>query len=152
VINLSYDNVLQRGDFTRLVNGLNLDTDEGLRTVITVSFLTDARAKPSDGVPPEQDQRGWWGTQFLEDRPDLELGSRLWLLQRMKLTDASLRLAGVFCQESLVWMKPDVARNVYVTPARIAGVINAATVTVQIERPKKLAPRFEDKWRIDYGL
>lgn len=152
MINLSYDNSLQRGDLTRLVNGLNLDTDEGLRTAITISFLTDARAKPSDGLPPEQDPRGWWGSQFLEDRPDLELGSRLWLLRRMKLNDASLRLSGVYGKESLLWMQPNVARNIYVTPARIVGVINAATLTVQVERPKKLAPRFEDKWRIEYGL
>lgn len=151
MIKLAYDNLTQRGDFLRST-GINLDTDEGLETAITISYFTDARAKPSDGVSTEQDQRGWWGAAYLEERPDLELGSRLWLLKRMKLTDASLRLAGAFAKESLLWLMPNVASEIVAIPERIVGVYNAAVITTQVQRPRKSAPRFEGKWKVQFGF
>lgn len=151
MIKLAYDNLTQRCDFLRST-GVNLDTDEGLETAVTISFFTDARAKPSDGVSIEQDQRGWWGADYLEERPDLEFGSRLWLLKRMKLNDNNLRLAGMFAKESLLWLMPSVASEIVATPERIVGVYNAALITTQIQRPKKSAPRFEGKWKVQFGI
>lgn len=151
MIKLAYDNDAQRGDFLRST-GANLDTDEGLETAVTISYFTDARAKPSDGVNAEQDQRGWWGTIYLEDQPDIELGSRLWLLKRMKLTDESLRLAGSFAKESLLWLMPDVASEIIAVAERIQGVYNAAVINTQIIRPRKSAPRFEGKWKVQFGV
>ena len=151
MIKLAYDNLAQRCDFLQS-SGVNLDTDEGLETAVTISYFTNARAKPSDGVSLEQDQQGWWGTIYLEERPDLELGSRLWLLKRMKLTDSSLRLAASFAKESLLWLMPNVASEIFTVAERIPGVYNAAVITTQIQRPKKSAPRFEQKWQVQFGI
>ncbi len=83
MISIVYDNLEQSADFTR-TDG-NLDTDEGLETAVTISLFTDARAGEADGVSTEQDPRGWWGSAFLS--PEGDIGSKLWLMFRNKLTN-----------------------------------------------------------------
>lgn len=58
-----------------------LSTDNDLQTVILISLFTDRLARSDDDYG-DSDRRGWWG----DTNEEHQLGSRLWLLRREKLT------------------------------------------------------------------
>lgn len=128
-----------------LVEG-QLATDEGLRTAMLISLFTDARARADDALPdPGGDPRGWWGNGF--DRvPGRELGSRLWLLSREKLTFATLARARAYAEEALAWMTAEgVVSALEVEVARLGD--QALGIAVIIDRPEGPArQRFDFKW------
>jgi phage gp46-like protein len=71
-----------------------LDETQELATAIMVALNTDALAAPSDVLPDPRstDRRGWWG----DYQADViwngwPIGSKLWLLERAKITDANAR-------------------------------------------------------------
>jgi phage gp46-like protein len=114
-IALLWSNDSFSGDIA-LVEG-RLVTDDGLRTAMLISLFTDARARPDDRLPDDgADPRGWWGNAFNPDTgsPE-ELGSRLWLLDREKLTDANVERGRGYAADALAWLKR-------------AGVVSALTV------------------------
>lgn len=79
-----------------------------------VSLLCDRRARPDDPLPlPEPARlapeilaarRGWCGDAL--DRAGRRVGSRLWLLQRAKRTEATRRRAEIYAREALAWAEP----------------------------------------------
>ncbi|WP_211369165.1 phage GP46 family protein [Roseospira navarrensis] len=109
----------------------DLVADDGLRTAVIVSLFSDRRARPDDTMPDQrpdadQDRRGWWGDAlpptiggrvFIGDR----IGSRLWLLQREKITPETLARHRDAIREALAWMTD-------------AAVGLARSVDVQVER------------------
>jgi len=75
-------------DWLLLADG-TLDTTEALATAIIVALGTDRLADTSDLLPdPDStDRRGWWGDLDADILHDgWPIGSRLWLLQREKIT------------------------------------------------------------------
>jgi phage gp46-like protein len=107
---LNWDPGNQRADMA--VAGGDLAVDEGLRTAVIISLLTDRRA-PSDAVPPDGsgDRRGWWG-DLPFDAPDAppagdQIGSLLWLLSREKQIPETARRAEGYAREALQWMIDD---------------------------------------------
>jgi phage gp46-like protein len=150
VLKLTYDNVTQHGDIEQ-EDGGNLATDEGLETAVTTSLFTDARAKESDDVDPDQDPRGWWGEVYLSQPGPF--GSRLWLLRRNKLTNDNLRLASDYAKEALAWMiAARAAASIEVSTVRMAGKTDVAVMTIRIERPRLNLPRFERAWEVQFGI
>lgn len=147
MLKLTYSNTDQRGDFVR--NGANLETDDGLETIVTVCLFSDARAQEADEVDADAHKRGWWGSLFIER----ELGSRLWLLQREKLTDDTLILAGEYAKESLGWLvKAGVAASAEASAERFPNRPNIALLSIAIERQRKSAPRFQRAWEVQFGI
>lgn len=69
------------------------------------SLLTWRRAGPDDRLD-DRERYGWWGDSFPTQAND-RIGSRLWQLQRRKLTDDTERDAEAFARESLKWMLDD---------------------------------------------
>lgn len=69
------------------------------------SLLTWRRAGPDDRLD-DSERYGWWGDSFPTQAND-RIGSRLWQLQRRKLTDDTERDAEAFARESLKWMLDD---------------------------------------------
>lgn len=150
MIKLAYSNIDQRGDIVR-TDGGNLETDEGLETAVVTSLFSDARAQESDGIDPTADPRGYWAAKYLDGGG--EYGSRLWILRRNKLTKANLLLAQEYAREALQWMiDVGVAADVVVTAKRMAGKIDVAVLSIDIQRPKKSAPRFEAAWEVQFGI
>lgn len=140
-IALAWSNESLGGDIA--LDAGRLATDDGLRTAILISLFTDARAKADDPLPDDgADPRGWWGNSFA---PVLgrEIGSRLWLLSREKLTAAVVDRARVYAAEALAWLKGDgIVSALFVETARIGNQMIAIKVTV--DRPNGPARQVYD--------
>ena len=76
-----------------------------LTRAVLISLFTWRRAADDDALDDEE-RFGWWGDSFPTQAND-RIGSRLWQLQRRKLTDDTERDAEAFARESLKWMLDD---------------------------------------------
>lgn len=104
--------------------------DGGLQTPAFVSLFTDRRARPSDKAPV---QRGWWGDAHARTAGD-QIGSLLWILERVPFTAENMRRAQLFASECLAWMVRDgLAKSVKVVVE--AKSEEVAWVRVTIVRP-----------------
>ncbi len=86
----------------------DIASDRGLVTAMLLSLAIDRRTE-TDDVPPsgdDRDRRGWWADQFSEVPGD-KIGSRLWLLDRAKLTRDTAQRAEEYVREALAWMIED---------------------------------------------
>lgn len=97
-----------------------LETGNDLQTAIIISLFTDRLARRDDTYDGS-DRRGWWG----DSDADMQLGSRLWLLRREKLTTNVAIRAEEYAKEALDWLKDD-------------GVVSDISCTTQIVMPNRL--------------
>ena len=97
-----------------------LTTGNDLQTAILDSLFTDRLARADDDYE-DSDRRGWWG----DSDADTQLGSRLWLLRREKLTTNVAIRAEEYAKEALDWLKGD-------------GVVSDISCTTQIVMPNRL--------------
>jgi len=85
----------------------------GLDTALSITFFTDQRASPSEVSTPEY-RRGWWGTTLATN--ELELGSKLWLLEQSINNQDTLIKAIDFTQKAYQWLIDfNYADNIQVT-------------------------------------
>ncbi len=113
------DLVLQDGD---------LAIEEGLLTAGLVSLFSDARAPSDVSLPVAESRRGFWGEE-VED----PFGSLLWLLDREKVTAATIERYRTYAARSLQWLIDEgIAQRVEVTAAR--GAQDRVEVVVQLHR------------------
>jgi len=73
---------------------------------------------------------GWWG----DDDEDIPIGSRLWLLDRERLTQAVANTAKIYMQEALQWLISDGVASAVVVATAIASssqLNNLITITRQ---------------------
>lgn len=83
--------------------GSQLQSGGDLETAFLISLFTDRIANPDDVIPDgTTDPRGWWG-----DDAQQPIGSRLWLLERVKLTNAVAGRAKDYVVEALQWLIDD---------------------------------------------
>ncbi len=70
-----------------------LDSSQQLASAIIIALGTDRLADPSDILPSDDnDRRGWWGDLEASEIWDgWPIGSRLWLLERSKITGQESR-------------------------------------------------------------
>lgn len=111
-IALQYDAARRRADLR--LSGGTLALDATPQSPALVSLLADRRARPDDPLPmPEapllqpdmlDPRRGWCGDAL--DPEGRRTGSRLWLLQRAKETEATRRRAEDYAREALAWATP----------------------------------------------
>ncbi|MGF6392174.1 phage GP46 family protein [Pseudomonas plecoglossicida] len=81
------------------------DTEKNLTRTVVISLFTWRRAGPDDPVDDEE-RYGWWGDSFPKVADD-RIGSRLYLLRRVKLTDRTQRDAEYYASEALQWLIDD---------------------------------------------
>lgn len=120
------------------------DQDDLARAVIN-SIFTWARADVDDDLPGKS-REGWWGDTFPDSLGDA-FGSKLWLLQRAKLTDETISKAKDYVEESLKWMLSDgVAGSVAVEAER--GDFDRLDILVVVTKPdaSQMTMRFQDVW------
>lgn len=78
------------------------DRQSALTRAVLISLFTWRRALTDDPVDDDE-LFGWWGDSY-PDIADDRIGSRLWLLRRVKLTDATQRDAEFYANEALRWL------------------------------------------------
>lgn len=136
-IALNWDDAAFAGDL--VMQGGDLMTDQGMRTAILISLFTDARADDGDPLPQAgAERRGWWG--------DGDIGSKLWLLKRAKITNETLLTAQQYCEEALQWLVDDGAvQSLSITAEAQAD--NRLAIAVILQRPDGPArQRFDYLW------
>lgn len=80
-------------DWLQTPDGM-LDQSHALATAVTIALGTDGLAMPTDELPDigDTDRRGWWGDIDADTIwQGWPVGSRLWLMTRAKITDATAR-------------------------------------------------------------
>lgn len=113
-----------------VANG-QLIPDDGLSTLVTLLLFTDARATDTDELPNgTPDRKGWPGSTYA----GFEWGSRLWLLEREKITPSVLHKIKNYSVEAL---KPLIdrrlAKDVQITVQRSGGTL--VTMHIVITKP-----------------
>jgi phage gp46-like protein len=81
------------------------DVEAALIRAVTISLYTWRRAEIDDPVD-DDDRFGWWGDSYPPVTDD-RIGSRLWLLRRVKLTSQTQRDAEAYAHEALQWLLDD---------------------------------------------
>ncbi len=88
------------------VNGRRVNANaslDRLTRAVVISLFTWRRADPDDEADAPM---GWWGDTWPIAQND-RYGSRLWLLQRKKLTNQTALAARSYIREALQWMVDD---------------------------------------------
>jgi len=98
----------------------DLASGDDLQSAIYISLFTDRRAREDDSYDGD-DRKGWWG----DSGADYQIGSRIWLLRRSKLSTAVANSAASYAKEALQWLIDD-------------GVIASVSITTQIVYPSRL--------------
>lgn len=149
MLQVQYDSITQECDL--VLGDAGLQTDAGLNTAVLISLFTDARATPDDQPPGGPgDLRGYWGDAWPVVAGDT-VGSKLWLLERSKNTQQVLVDAIRYTETALQWMVDDgVATSVKASAVEVRRGWMA--LTVEIERPSQVAPRWKQMWEVQVGV
>jgi phage gp46-like protein len=142
----SYDPLAMMGDWS--VTAGDLTTDAGLRTAVILSLLSDATANADDDLY-DGDRRGWWGDLALDgDRAGDRFGSRLWLLARAKVSEATRRRAVLMCRDALAWLIEDgIAVSVDIAAEWQGDDRQQLAIGIGVNRPPPLpASRYDILW------
>ena len=127
--------------------GADLGGDDDLTTAVIISLFTWRRARPDDVLPDFiGDRKGWFGDKLADVDCD-QIGSRLWLLAREKITTETIARAREYCVEALQWLVVDkVASRVDVEIER--NGMDRIDIVVTVYRLDGTARdlRFADAW------
>lgn len=131
-----------KGDFSK---------DDGLSTAIILSLLTWGRAGDEDLA--DDDKKGWWGDSYADVEGD-QIGSKIWLLFREKVTDETILRLKEYAAQSLNWLIEDkVATRVGVVAQRNADNHERIDLGVTVYRgvEKAIDLKFDDIWKTIKG-
>lgn len=127
----------------------DLASDAGLETAVILSLFTDRRCEDDDETPSGDvnDRRGWWADQFAVVEGD-KFGSRLWLLDRSKITNETALKAEQYDREALAWMIEDRVVESIDVEADIKTIPGDLLHAVTLHRPGReaLKLRFAHVW------
>lgn len=130
--------------FDIVTDDTDLLSDDGLETAVAISLFTDARVNDEQLPYLETNKRGWWGDLFSIEDQD-KIGSRIWTLDRSKVTNETLNRMNEFCLESLEWMKEDgIADEIGIDS--IYNEEKHLITSISINRPDGLTERFSVLW------
>jgi phage gp46-like protein len=131
------------GDWS--ISGGALASGDDLATAALISLFSDREADAAD-IPPDggDDRRGWWG----DDGEDVPIGSRLWLLDRSRLTPAVANTARIYMEEALKWMIDDeVASSIKVLTAIAGNSQLNSIITITRSDGTVIPLKFNWAWR-----
>ncbi|MFH0021767.1 phage GP46 family protein [Pseudomonas fluorescens] len=127
------------------------DLEAALTRAVLISLFTWRRALTDDPVDDDE-LFGWWGDSY-PDIADDRIGSRLWLLRRVKLTDATQRDAEFYANEALRWLLDD-GHVIEIEITSVKAEISRLNLTVILTVPG--GDRIEIKpissWQVIYAV
>ena len=122
----------------------DLKADAGLETAVAISIFTDRRVTDDDLPDMERSKRGWWG-DMVPEQPNDQIGSRLWLVEREKITNEVLRRSEELIEEGLDWMIEDGVAN-DISATSYYNIDKHLISEVEIQRPDQDAIRYQVLW------
>lgn len=140
---LVWDNESGTADFA--VSNNDLTQDSGLKTAVYMSLYTDQRAAVDDPVDDPDDRRGWWGDTLEADGD--QIGSRIWLYSRQKITTNVLSKIQEAIEDSLQWMIDDgVAAEISVIVERNELDRIYTEIKIYRESGSTVTVKYDDLW------
>lgn len=131
---------------------LNSDSLEAtlIRSVV-ISLFTWRRAATDD--PIDDDERfGWWGDSYPAVDDD-RIGSRLWLLRRVKLTRQTQLDAEFYAREALQWLLDDgQVINIEITSERADVARLSLGVILTLSTAERLEINSNQLWQVTYAV
>jgi phage gp46-like protein len=127
-----------------------IQQDDGLASLVYLCLFTDARAAADDELPNgSTDKRGWPGDTYL----DTAWGSRLWLLDREKLTNDTKNKAVNYAIEALNKLK-DAGYIKSVTVAGSIPQLNTLVLNITLTKPNGTPESLtvSSRWSAQYGI
>jgi phage gp46-like protein len=116
---------------------------DGLRTSILLSLYTD-RFVDEDELDENKSNRGFWADSFEE----IPHGSKLWTLQRQKITTEVLKKYKDYAKESLDWLLKDGIVDSISVEAEFSGT--SIYCRVELERgDKSFKYKFDSLWKTE---
>ena len=119
--------------------------EDPLARSVLISLFSWRRAAKDD-VLPGKTRFGWWGDTFAGKD---QIGSRLWLLAREKMTNDVISRAQEYAKEALDWMIADGVASEVIVHAERPRDSSSLNIMVTIVRPDRAetSVRFVDVWR-----
>ncbi|MBJ4955687.1 phage GP46 family protein [Citrobacter youngae] len=129
------------------VNGTRVNASsqlDPLTRAVVISFFTHRRADPDDNADVPM---GWWGDTWPMVAND-RYGSKLWLLQRSKLTNALVNTVRTYIRESLQWMLDDGVVSRIDIDIQRTGINELGNSIVLWRRDGPVTISFNDFWSV----
>ncbi|MCK7149735.1 phage tail protein [Enterobacter roggenkampii] len=129
------------------VNGKTVSASsqlDPLTRAVVISLFTHRRADPDDNVDVPM---GWWGDTWPAVAND-RYGSKLWLLQRSKLTNGLVNTVRSYLRDALQWMQDDgVVTRIDIDIQR-TGINELGNKIVLWRRDGPVTISFNDLWSV----
>lgn len=129
------------------VNGKTVSASsqlDPLTRAVVISLFTHRRADPDDNVDVPM---GWWWDTWPVVAND-RYGSKLWLLQRSKLTNALVNTVRNYLRDALQWMQEDgVVTRIDIDIQR-TGINELGNKIVLWRRDGPVTISFNDLWSV----
>lgn len=116
----------------------DLVQDPGFETAVLISLFTDARADDTDELPENLRSRGGF---FGSALAGFQIGSKLWLLNRARLSTVTAARAKQYCEDALAWMIADGIAETVVVETIIFNS-RQLNIDIVITRPKGFSVSF----------
>jgi len=132
-------------DLWLIINGKRVNASDPLDMLtrsVVISFFTWRRAEPDDNADQPM---GWWGDTWPAVQND-RYGSRLWLLQRSKLTNQLLPTVRGYIKECLQWMLDDDVASRIDIDVRRTGITELSCSVTLWRRDGPVTISFSDLW------
>jgi phage gp46-like protein len=125
--------------------------EAALTRAVVISLYTWRRAEADDPVDDDE-LYGWWGDSYPVSADD-RIGSRLWLLRRVKLTDATQRDAEYYAAEALRWLTEEGhVLDVAISSARVDINRLNLGVVLTLTTGAKLEIQPTPSWQVIYAV
>lgn len=129
------------------VNGKRVNDSsqlDPLTRAVVISFFTHRRADPDDNADVPM---GWWGDTWPAVAND-RYGSKLWLLQRSKLTNALVNTVRTYLRDALQWMLDDGVVSRIDIDVQRTGINELSNQVVLWRRDGPVIISFSDLWSV----
>jgi phage gp46-like protein len=127
------------------------DRQSALTRAVLISLFTWRRALTDDPVDDDE-LFGWWGDSY-PDIADDRIGSRLWLLRRVKLTDATQRDAEFYANEALRWLLDEGhAIAIEITSEKVDISRLSLTVILTVPGGDRIEIKPISSWQVIYAV
>ena len=129
------------------VNGTRVNASsqlDPLTRAVVISFFTHRRADPDDNADVPM---GWWGDTWPAVAND-RYGSKLWLLQRSKLTNALVNTVRTYLRDALQWMLDDGVVSRIDIDIQRTGINELSNQVVLWRRDGPVIISFSDLWSV----